>query len=57
MVVRRPPLVIDARRKHGYPAELLCDPDTAKRVTRRWIDYFSTEVPMGDSARSSLDSV
>ena len=57
MVVRRPPLVIDARRKHGYPAELLCDPDTAKRVTRRWIDYFSTEVPMGDSAQSSLDGV
>jgi hypothetical protein len=56
MVVRRPPLVIDARRKHGYPAELFCDPDTAKRVTRRWIDYFSTEVPMGDSARNSLDS-
>ena len=57
MVVRRPPLVIDARRKPGYPAELLCDEATAERVTQRWREYFPSDVSMGDSDRGSLDGV
>lgn len=36
-----PPLLIDARMKPWYPAELLCDPRTASTVTSRWGVYFS----------------
>ena len=51
-----PPLVIDARTKPGYPAELHCDPDTAATVTRRWREYFPERaVEMGDSERGHLD--
>ena len=51
-----PPLVIDARRKPGYPAELFCDPATAERVERRWLEYFpGGGVEMGDSDRGHLD--
>jgi hypothetical protein len=49
--------VIDARRKTGYPAELLCDATTAQRVNQRWREYFSAEVRMGDSDRWGLDLV
>lgn len=35
-----PPIVVDARMKPGYPAELECDPATAALVTRRWSEYF-----------------
>jgi UbiD family decarboxylase len=56
-VVRCPPLVIDARRKTGYPAELLCDANTAQRVNQRWREYFSADVRMGDSDRGGLDPV
>lgn len=34
------PIVIDARMKPTYPAELDCDPDTAALVSRRWREYF-----------------
>jgi UbiD family decarboxylase len=51
-----PPLVIDARMKPPYPAELLCDPETAELVTRRWSEYFPDGgVEMGDSDRGHLD--
>lgn len=51
-----PPLVIDARMKPGYPAELFCDPDTARRVDARWREYFPRGgVEMGDSDRGHLD--
>jgi 3-polyprenyl-4-hydroxybenzoate decarboxylase len=50
------PVVIDARRKPGFPAELSCDPDTARRVTDRWKEYFPAgNVAMGDSDAAHLD--
>ncbi len=36
-----PPIVIDARMKPDYPAELGCDPETEKLVSKRWNEYFS----------------
>ena len=52
----RPPLVIDARMKPGYPEELFCDEDTARRVDERWKEYFPAgDVEMGDSDRGHLD--
>jgi hypothetical protein len=51
-----PPILIDARSKSGYPAELFCDEATAKLVGRRWTDYFPDGgVEMGDSDRAHLD--
>lgn len=50
------PLVIDARMKPSYPAELFCDPGTAALVSRRWSEYFPAGgVEMGDSGRGHLD--
>ena len=50
------PIVIDARIKPPYPDELLCDPDTAALVTRRWSEYFAGGgVEMGDSDKGHLD--
>jgi 4-hydroxybenzoate decarboxylase subunit C len=50
------PIVIDARLKPGFPAELFCRDDVAERVTRRWREYFpGGSVEMGDSARGHLD--
>jgi menaquinone biosynthesis decarboxylase len=34
------PIVIDARMKPGYPAELIARPDVADLVDRRWREYF-----------------
>jgi 3-polyprenyl-4-hydroxybenzoate decarboxylase len=51
----RAPLVLDARMKASYPEELFCDEETADRVDRRWNEYFTEEVPMGDSDRAHLD--
>lgn len=34
------PIVIDARMKPNYPAELECDPATKKLVDSRWNEYF-----------------
>ncbi len=53
-LVRTPPIVIDARMKPSYPAELFCDPGTAATVTRRWREYFPSGVEMGDSDSSHL---
>ena len=51
-----PPVAIDARMKPWYPEELFCDPDTARRVERRWKEYFPEgRVAMGDSDRGHLD--
>jgi 4-hydroxybenzoate decarboxylase subunit C len=36
----RPPVVIDARMKPGYPDELIARPDIDELVTRRWGEYF-----------------
>jgi hypothetical protein len=50
-----PPVLIDARLKPGYPAELFCDPATSELVTRRWPEYFPRGQAMGDSGRAHLD--
>ncbi len=34
------PIIIDARMKPDYPAELICDPATEKLVSERWKEYF-----------------
>jgi UbiD family decarboxylase len=55
-LARTPPVVIDARVKPWYPAELSCRPDVASRVTSRWREYFpSRDVEMGDAERGHLD--
>lgn len=55
-VVHRPPVVIDARFKPTYPAELFTDAATAKTVDQRWNEYFPDGgVEMGDSDRAHLD--
>ncbi|MGI8566818.1 MAG: UbiD family decarboxylase [Pyrinomonadaceae bacterium] len=36
----RPPIVIDARMKPGYPDELIVRSDMAELVDRRWREYF-----------------
>ncbi len=52
----RAPVLIDARRKPGFPAELYCDAETAELVTRRWKEYFGARtVPTTDSGRGPLD--
>ncbi|MGB7924269.1 MAG: UbiD family decarboxylase [Pyrinomonadaceae bacterium] len=40
----RAPIVIDARMKPGYPAELVVRPDIAELVTTRWRDYFPSSI-------------
>ncbi|HVT58186.1 MAG TPA: UbiD family decarboxylase [Thermoanaerobaculia bacterium] len=55
-LVRRAPILIDARRKPGFPAELACDPQTAATVSRRWREYFPDGgVEMGDAETAHLD--
>ena len=52
----RPPILIDARLKPGFPAELSCDPEVARKVDRRWSDYFPDGgIEMGDAERGHLD--
>jgi UbiD family decarboxylase len=52
----RPPILIDARLKPGFPGELHCDEATAAKVTRRWREYFPDgKVEMGDSEAGHLD--
>lgn len=49
------PVVIDARLKPGFPAELRSDPEVAARVTHRWREYFPDGgVEMGDSDLAHL---
>jgi UbiD family decarboxylase len=51
-----PPVLIDARMKPWYPAELSCRHDIARLVTDRWREYFPHErVEMGDADRGHLD--
>ncbi|HEY0322599.1 MAG TPA: UbiD family decarboxylase [Pyrinomonadaceae bacterium] len=38
------PIVIDARTKPGFPAELIVRPDIAELVERRWREYFPNGV-------------
>ena len=55
-IVYKGPIAIDARLKPSFPRELVCDPDTAALVSRRWKEYFpSGKVEMGDSDRAHLD--
>jgi 4-hydroxybenzoate decarboxylase subunit C len=53
----RGPVLIDARLKPGFPAELRADPETAALVTRRWREYFPAGVEMGDAESAHLDPV
>ncbi len=55
-IAYEPPVVIDARMKPWYPAEVSCRPDVASKVSARWLDYFpGGKVEMGDSERGHLD--
>jgi hypothetical protein len=50
------PLLVDARTKHGFPAELTASPAVAAQVERRWAEYFPRGgVAMGDAERAHLD--
>jgi len=50
------PILIDARLKPGFPAELSCREDVAQEVSNRWREYFpSGTVEMGDSEAAHLD--
>jgi 4-hydroxybenzoate decarboxylase subunit C len=49
------PIVIDARMKPWYPAEVSCRPDVAAHVSTRWREYFPAGVEMGDSEAGHLD--
>ena len=51
----RAPIVIDARMKPWFPAEVSCDPAVAATVTDRWREYFPSGVEMGDSETGHLD--
>jgi menaquinone biosynthesis decarboxylase len=44
----RAPIVIDARTKPGFPAELIVRPDVAELVERRWREYFPRGVGWED---------
>jgi 3-polyprenyl-4-hydroxybenzoate decarboxylase len=44
----RPPVVIDARMKPGYPAELSVRPDIAALVDQRWREYFPRGAHRGE---------
>ena len=55
-IAYEPPVVIDARMKPWYPAEVTCRPDVASKVGSRWAEYFQDgKVQMGDSERGHLD--
>ena len=58
----QPPVLIDARMKPWFPAELFADTETAGTVSRRWREYFpdpvaGKTVEMGDSNTGHLDPV
>jgi len=50
----RAPILIDARKKPGFPGELFCSPEIASRVTRRWKEYFPDGMEMGSSDEADL---
>ena len=35
-----PPVVLDCRKKPGYPDELVVDEESARKVSGRWSEYF-----------------
>jgi 3-polyprenyl-4-hydroxybenzoate decarboxylase len=50
------PLLVDARTKLGFPAELTSSPAVAAQVERRWKELFPRGgVEMGDAERAHLD--
>lgn len=56
-LVRDGAVLIDARVKPGHAEEVHCDPDVARRVDRRWREYFPKGgVEMGDSEAGHLDA-
>ena len=51
-----PPVLVDARTKQGFPAELFSSESVASQVGRRWREYFpGGGVEMGDSGLGHLD--
>ena len=54
-VTLTPPIVLDARLKPGFPAELFADETTSATVTKRWKEYFPSGVTMVDAAKGHLD--
>jgi 3-polyprenyl-4-hydroxybenzoate decarboxylase len=54
-VLLKPPILIDARLRPGFPGELHCDERTAATVDSRWREYFPQGMEMGDSERGHLD--
>jgi UbiD family decarboxylase len=54
-VAYTPPVVIDARLKTGFPREVACAPEVARRVGERWREYFPSGVEMGDAEEGHLD--
>jgi UbiD family decarboxylase len=54
-VAYTPPVAIDARLKPGFPEELRCAPEIARRVGERWREYFAAGIEMGDSDAAHLD--
>jgi UbiD family decarboxylase len=56
-VIRHEPILIDARIKPWFPAELVADDDTRGRVSRRWREYFPhDDIAMGDGDAASVVS-
>ena len=53
----RMPVVIDARVQPGFPSELFCSEEVARKVTTRWREYFPGGVEMGDSDTGQLTAV
>lgn len=43
----KPPILIDARLKPGFPDELFCSEEISDLVTKRWKEYFNGAVEMG----------
>lgn len=43
-LVYKPPIVIDARTKPGFPAELIVRDDIAKKADTRWREYFPRDL-------------
>lgn len=48
------PIVIDARTKLWYPAEVFCPEDISARVSSRWREYFPGGMEMGSSDLGNL---
>jgi len=48
------PLLIDARMKPSYPPEVLCDAETAEKVSKNWSQYFPQGMASGDSMQGHV---